>query len=253
MKKIVSVLLFISFFILSVSARATQAHSEGKDTKWERLRRGEVVSDGGYLETGGVWGRMEAFIEAPPRVIWRLFLAANDWNRYGLPSLADSRTVTEEIGHLSSQTENIHDVYHILSGRVFDPFANQKPGAQWINYALQHYDLPWPVKNRWMILKNTNDESRSLIGTYRTDWVKVAGNVKTVTGGVTLQAVAGEPEMTYLTYHVESNPGSSVPKFILKWGVRRSMPAAIRVIRREAARIYGKPARYLPNTSQLRK
>ncbi len=62
-----------------------------------------------------------------------------------------------------------------------------------------------------------------------------------MTGHMTLEIFEGNPNRTLMKYYVEANPGASVPKFLLKWGVKHSLPGALQAIQREAKRVANKP------------
>lgn len=214
--------------------------TSAEEERLYNLRHGEILTDGGYTKKGA-WGKMEGAVQAPPQVVWRLFLQANEWRKYGLPNLGDSRAVNEEIANRSKDFKKVEEFYALLGDRVFNETEGQKVGAVWVNYTFQYYDLPWPVANKWVVLKNVNDEIHAAEGVYRSEWSKVGGNVNTLNGKVTLTPFEGDKNITYLVYSVESDPASHVPKFFIKWGVKKSMPAAMKIIRREAQRLYGRP------------
>jgi hypothetical protein len=201
-----------------------------------RLGKGEILTDGGYLKKG-VWGKMEGVIQAQPEVVWKLFLNSNEWKNYRFPNMIDSRAATDAMVKEVGLSEKVEDFYRAIGNQAIDPFAERKKGAVWTNHTFQHYDLPWPVANRWMVVKNTNDETRVAEGVYRSEWAKAAGNVRTLDGSLSLEPFDGDKNRTLLVYQIKSDPGSHVPKFLLKWGVKKTMPAAIRIIRREAAKV----------------
>lgn len=214
--------------------------SDGSD-RVAHLKKGDIFTDGGYLKSG-VWGVMEGVVDAPPKVVWRLFVQANDWKYYKLPQLADSRAVSEEVAQASVPLKKVEEFYKMLGERSFDAMDGQKPNAIWTNYTFQYYDLPWPVSNKWIVLKNENDETQSSKMIYRCSWEKSAGNVKTLSGDFRLEPFEGDPKRTFLHYRVETNPGSFVPKFLMKWGVKKSLPTAMRIIRRESAKLAARPS-----------
>ncbi len=249
MKKRFFLFLVVSFSFLFLVPDGQAVYKAKKTQKEERpsfkspeeerlyrLRHGEVLTDGGYLKKG-VWGRMEGVIQAPTDVVWKLFLDANAWKRYGLPTMADSRAVTGEIAHEVESSKKVEDFYQAIGTLVVDPMERRRKGGIWENYTFQHYDLPWPVANKWMIVKNINDETGISDGIYRGTWTKAAGNVRSLEGEIRLEPFEGDRHRTLMLYSVKSDPGSTVPKFLLKWAVKKSMPQAIRVIRREAAKI----------------
>lgn len=235
MKRIVWILSLL--LLWSSAVAAPRPRLEGvEDERIQRLREGEVLSEGGYQKKE-VWGRMEGMIPAPAEIVWRLFFQANDWKRYGLPSLADSRAVSEEVVQELGSSERVEDFYRAIGDLRLDPGALRKRGSTWMSCAFQFYDLPWPMADRWMILKTSFDETDSAKGIYKAVWTKAAGNVRTVDGTLVLRPFEGDRTKTLMSYDVRSDPGSHVPKFILKWGVRKTMPAVIRVIRREAEKM----------------
>jgi hypothetical protein len=215
------------------------AHSVKADQSLhDRLAHGEIVTNGDYQPKGGVWAKMVGVVQAPPEVVWDLFLQANKWKTYRIPHLTDSRAVDEQIAKASATIDHAEDIVKALNGRVVDPMTGRKKGGIWVNYTYQYYDLPWPVANKWMVVKTKNDESRATEHRYRGEWTKSGGNVKTVDGYIVIEPF-DVPEVALMTYYATSDPGSAVPKFLLKWGLKKSMPATIEAIRREALKISG--------------
>lgn len=206
-----------------------------------RLDRGDIIATGGYLKKG-VWGKMEGVVEASPKVVWNLYLHVDHWKADGFPNLIDGRGVSDSAASQLKGVKKIDDFYKILGKDFISPFEHQQRNAIWINYTLQYYDLPWPVVDKWMVLKNTNDETRSAEGIYHSEWVNVGGNVNTSVGRIEMKPYEGNPRRTLLEYQVVGDPGGFVPKFILKWGVKKTMPSVMRVIRRSAAQAIMKPA-----------
>lgn len=221
-------LLFVLVFVVPASAE--------ENHRLARLRQGEILSEGGHLDKKGVWGRVEGVIEAPPELVWQIFYQANEWRRYGLPSLADSRSVTEEIAREVGSSQKAGDFYKVLGERVFDPSLVRRKRSTWTSYAFQFYNIPWPLADRWMIVKTDFDETGLGKGVYKAQWTKAAGNVRTVDGTLLLTPFEGN-KRTLVSYDVVTDPGSNVPKFILRWGVKKTMPAAVRAIRNEAKKI----------------
>ncbi len=214
----------------------SQPTSDGE--RLERLRRGEVLTDGGYLKKG-VWGEMEGVVEASPEVVWRLFIYANDWTKYGLPDLMDCRAVDEGILDQVKGTKKVQDLYKALGGRVIDPVAHRVNGSKWENYTFQMFNLPWPVSDKWYVIQNFADETREAEGIYKTTWEKRAGNLRGLNGELDLEPFDGNRKLTHLRYRVESDLGA-IPRFLVKWGVKKSLPAAMKVIRRESMRLMQK-------------
>jgi hypothetical protein len=185
---------------------------------------------------------MEAVVDAPPNIVWRLFIYANDWKGYGLPELIDCRAVDQAILDQVKETKQVKAFYKALGNRVIDPVENRIPRAKWENYTFQFFNMPWPVSDKWFIIKNHADETDSDREIYKTSWEKMAGNVRGMSGTLDLEPFEGDRNRTLFRYRVEADPGGFIPKFMLKWGVKRSMPQAIFVIRRQSVLLKNKPA-----------
>lgn len=231
-------LFAVIFCLISFSVFAS---SVNENNAQDRLQKGEAVAEGGYLAKG-VWGKLEGVVEAPPAIVWGLFQQSNQWKRYGLPQLIDSRAISLELAEQSKSLKKVEDVYRAIGSQTYNPLQNQKYHAVWDNYVFQYYNVPWPLSNRWMTLKNTFDETRADQDFYSARWERVSGNIATLIGRMTLEPFEGNNNRTLMKYYVETDPGASVPKFLLKWAVKNSLPGAIQAIRREAQRLVQKPA-----------
>lgn len=223
-----------------IEESAKPALQNSGEDRLQRLRQGEVLTDGGYLKKG-VWGGMEGVVQATPDRVWRLFIYANNWKKYGLPDLVDCRAVNEAILGQVKGTKKVEDFYKALGNQVIDPVEHRVSRSKWENYTFQMFNLPWPVSDKWYVIQNFADETRSAEGIYKTTWEKRAGNVRSLHGELDLEPFEGDKNKTLLRYRVESNLGS-VPRFLVKWGVKKSLPSAMKVIRREAMRLQEGPA-----------
>jgi hypothetical protein len=240
MKKRLSFLFFGFFFAVLFCGAAfgwttrkePPVFKTHEEERLYQLAHGEILTDGGYM-TKGAWGIMEGVIQAPPAVVWNIFIHPENWVKYHFPNLVDSRPTDAKISEKISSTPNIQDFYREIGNKVIDPVKTRKDGGTWISYTFQSYDLPWPLSDRWMILKNQMDETER--GVYRATWIRAAGNIRTMEGSLLLKPFDGNPNLTFLEYQVRSDPGSNVPKFLLRWGIKKTMPAAIQAIRRGAA------------------
>ncbi|MBI2501029.1 MAG: hypothetical protein HYW02_06120 [Deltaproteobacteria bacterium] len=219
--------------ILLIGATSVTAGPSQPLSVDERLRRGEVVSEGGY-EGALVWAKMIAAIEAPPSLVWQIFIDSDRWLSYEIPTLLDSRLVTPKITNQVGESKKVGHFYEILGRQSFSMRSQRLVGGEWGHDAFQFYDVPWPVKNRWMIIRVQDDETKSLTGLYRATMTKAAGNIKSLEAEMVLAPFEGDPRRTRFVYSVRTDPDAHVPKFLIRWGVKRVMPAVIRAIRQEA-------------------
>lgn len=182
---------------------------------------------------------MVAVIPAPPQLVWELFVNSNDWNQYGIPRLTDSRIVSEELA--VQDLNKVEDFYRALGDQSFLLSSFRRAGERWTHFAFQYYNIIWPVSNRWMVVKTSDDETRSAERIYKANWARAAGNVTTVDGYLLLEPFEGNSRLTRMEYGVKTDPGTHVPRFMVKWGVKKMMPAVINAIRREAAQRMSQP------------
>lgn len=237
MKKIFCAILL---FCLSWSLTS---HAVDSDHVMQRVARGEIITDGGF-EGQEVWGKMVAVINVPPDIVWDLFIRTNDWKYYKMPTLADSHTVNQEIVdalRISEKPEKVENFYKVLGKQVIDPFSFRRRGESWLGHFFQYFDLPWPVSNRWMIVKAQYDERQIAQSSFVCNWEKIAGNIKTSQGSFKLSRFQGDKFRTLFVYDVKANTGSHVPKFLLKWGLQSTMPGIVQAIRHVSEKTYGMP------------
>lgn len=223
--------------LASLLEASHEGRSEFSKEQWVRLRQGEVLSEGGYLRRA-VWGKMAALIMAPPAAVWEIFVSSDDWHRYGIPRLIDSRIVAQEVVRGVSGERGVEAFYEAMGSQRVPLDTIRRHGGQWTHYAFQYYNIPWPVANRWLIVETRDDEREAPNGNYRADWTLAGGNLKTMTGSFDVSPFEGDPKKTLLRYQVETNPGSHVPRFLMRWGVKKIMPAVVQSLRREAAKRY---------------
>ena len=231
----VRVILLVLLFVLP--AHAWPPFSA---TELGELQRGKVLSEGGH-EKRVVWGRMAGVVKAPPSVVWELFIDSDAWPRYGIPRLLDSRLVSRELAAAMKTEKKVDDFYASLGTQQVPLKGQRRAGGKWTHFAFQHYDVPWPVKNRWMIVDTQDNETASGEGRYLAALKLAGGNLKMMEGEFRLSRFEGDPRRTLLEYSVRTDPGAHVPRFLVKWGVKKIMPAVIEAIRRQAKKKYPAP------------
>lgn len=195
----------------------------------------EFYSEGGY-EGKIVWGKMVGMIPAPPHLVWEIYIDVEEWFRIGIPRLIDSRLVNDKVVGQVKETHDADDFYNALGPQIFSIKPLRRRGGEWRHLHFQFYNVPWPVSNKWMVLDMKDIETKSGSGIYRAEWTLAAGNLKSMEGYIQFEPYKGDRNKTRLEYYVRVDPGSSVPKFLVRWGVNKAMPRTIDATRREALR-----------------
>ncbi|MBI2083626.1 MAG: hypothetical protein HYT76_08705 [Deltaproteobacteria bacterium] len=195
----------------------------------------EFFSDGGY-EGKMVWGKMVATIPAPPQFVWEIYIDVNQWDKIGIARLIDSRLVNLKIVEQVKETDDVDDLYEALGPQVFSVEPLRRKGGEWRHLHFQFFNVPWPISNKWLVLDMKDIETRSERGIYRAEWTLAAGNLESMEGYIQFEPNQGDRKTTRLEYYVKVNPGSHVPKFLVRWAVNSAMPRTIQAIRRETVR-----------------
>ena len=203
-------------------------------TRIEKLEGGKIIAQADFSKRG-IWAGMEAVIEAPPEIVWKLFVQANDWKKY---HVHDSRALSPEMMEQAPSADSVEDIYKIIGDQTFDPLSQRLVGKTWEAGTFQYYDLKWPLEDRWVVFTSHHDETDMKKGIYRSAWSKLGGNVRLYEGSLLLEPFEDDHHRTHLQYSVESHLGGFVPKFLVRWAVGKSIPEVIKAIRREAVRVW---------------
>ncbi|MDO8461722.1 MAG: hypothetical protein Q7S98_02560 [Deltaproteobacteria bacterium] len=198
------------------------------------LSRGWIYSEADYDKDTGIRGRIVGAIEASPTAVWELYFRANDWNQYKMPSLKDSVALSPAFikEFQDAKPKSAKEFYKLLGNRHFDQDEERKPGKVWESYSLQFYDLPWPVDNKWFVIKHTHDETRTKEGLFSSKFTLIGGNIKAYDGEILLKPFQEDSNRTEMDYQAIANSGYQIPKFLLVWGVHQMMPRVIKAIRK---------------------
>lgn len=203
-----------------------------------RLDAGEILVSSRF--TGQVLAaHMFGVVDARPERVWSTLTDINAWGRYGLPGLHESRLIPDD------RLEELGRFAHKPSYKARDYVRQTIPiealprsrGKTWEAHAFQYYDFPWPVSDRWVLLKVSHDETRHRSGELVARWVMLYGNVKSVTGYFRLTPFKKDPERTLVSYHVGSDAGIPVPRFLVRYGTNRLLPKVVHALRREAKKL----------------
>ncbi len=194
------------------------------------FRKGRVLVNGNY-QGRAVFAKMVGLVSSPPEKVWQLYISPNEWTRARMPSLKDARTVPESVVQQVAETKEVARFYQAVGSSRVGGETGRVKGGRWGSYTFQYYNVPWPISDRWMIVKDSRDETRAAEGIYRSEWSKAAGNVKTISGYILLEPFEGDRNVTKMEYRTLSDPDVAVPRFLLKWGIDRVMPGVIEAIR----------------------
>ena len=226
------------FIILFLSGFAALGRTQ-KDVD-VRLKEGEIIAHsedvaGTRVKKGTVTG----VINVPPEVVWQVITDNNNFRKF-MPRTIESLIVTEEnvAKILKMNPQKPSQIKKLLNTKASSPERYRSLGKKRVVYFYSLLDFPWPVSNRWYIIKINRDETRMKEHIYIDSWDLEIGNLKTNQGFWQLEPF-GEGD-TKATYQLLIDPGGRIPKFFIDMGTRTTMPDVIRAVRKQAYKTYKK-------------
>lgn len=227
--------------ILFLSGFASLGHTE-EDID-ARLEEGEIIASSEDVEGTRVKkGTVTGVINVPPEIVWQVITDNNNFKIF-MPQTLDSLIVTKEkvAKILKKNSKKRSQIERLLNNKVSNPLPYQPPGKKGVVYFYSLLDFPWPISNRWYIIKINRDETRAAENIYFDSWDLEIGNLK-MNQGFWLLEPFGEG-CTKATYQLLIDPGGHIPKYFIDIGTKVTMPNVIRAVREQAYKIYKKEKR----------
>ena len=204
-------------------------------TQIPRLDNGEIIVTShfaGHVLAAHMFG----VVEAPPETVWTVLTDINRWSHFGIPGLHESRLIPEERADELTlfRGKPSYKMRDFVRQQIPLISLPRKLGGMYEALAFQYYDFPWPVSDRWVLLKVSHNERQRRAGAFKASWVMVKGNVKTVTGYFLVTPFKNNPDRALVSYQIDSDAGISVPRFLLRYGTNRILPKVMQALRRES-------------------
>ena len=203
----------------------------------DRLGSGEIISfcddvPGTSQKRGEVMG----VIDAPPEIVWQVITDVNNYKDF-MPRTLKSMAVRPEKlkGILAQNPAAPPEVEALLDAAPPDPATYRVPGRKYSIYLYSLLDFPWPVSNRWYIIKILQDETLGASHIYKSSWSLEIGNLRENCGEWLLEPFG--KNKTKVTYRLLTDPGGHLPNFLTKKGTAVTMPQIISAVRRRAGNL----------------
>lgn len=135
----------------------------------------------------------------------------------------DARTLTEEHFQkiVAAKPATLEELQKLIGDARVKSDTNRDPNGRWTDYVYQNFNFPWPLSNRWGVMKMRVDESNGPTKQeYRLEFKAVVSNFITNEGFWELVPVTSQPGMCEWRGHYESDPGIPLPKLVTKQGVK---------------------------------
>jgi len=209
--------------------------SQGADSS-SRLAAGQIITHVSKVPGSAAARRGEAIgvVDAPPEKVWQVIIDANNFEHF-LPRMIRSKLV--RAGELKTilqvRPNKASEVESLLGLSPPDISDFRTPGRKYTGYFYGHIEVPWPVGNRWYIVKVQWDESQAARHTYTCSWSFVIGSLQENKGEWGVEPFGDN--RTMLTYRVVTDPGSFAPKFLVDNFTNKTLPQVITGVRRRVA------------------
>ncbi len=176
----------------------------------------------------------EGSIHSSPEEAWENMIRFNDYKNF-MPRVVDSFFISPEgiAAIQNAGTRNANRLRHIAAPYKID--AARKSGGLWGGYVFMVIDTPFPVENRWYVLKVEQDERQRAQHVYKRCWELVDGNIEAAQGCWQI-APGADPGHARLTYNDQVNPGGKVPDWISRMGATQTVPQMFDSLEKVASR-----------------
>lgn len=177
--------------------------------------------------------RAEGVIKAPPEAVWNYLIRFNEYANF-MPRVSESFFISQAGVEALRQagTQNANKIKMIA--KKYKAEMPRKAGQSWEGLVFMVLNLPFPVENRWYVLKAVQDETRAGEHIYKRCWSLVIGNIDGAKGCWTLEPANGGSE-TLGRYEDQVDPGGKLPDWAAKMGATQIVPEMFESLEKVAA------------------
>jgi len=204
------------------------------------LGAGEIIVsakevDGTSLKRGEVVG----VIDASPETVWQVITDINNYKHFMPQTLNSMAVAADKLPQiLQRRPGSPEEVEQLLGPVPADTASSRLPGGKYTSYLYSHLNFPWPCKNRWYIIKLLQDETRAAQHYYHSSWSLVIGNLRENLGEWILEPF--EATRTKVTYRLLTDPGGSIPEFLVNQGTCTTLPQIITAVKKRTDNLGGR-------------
>jgi len=226
----ISYALLLIILLVPALAMAAQTLDEKLNAGWvvKDVTIQEPVSAG---EPSWAYVRVQTIIDTSPKAVWAALTDMGRWPKW-LP-------MSQKAGFLSPEAAALITPEVAADERRVEEIDRQHPDStnpanysgHWQRMAYEYYNLPWPIKNEWVVRTYTYDETAEK---NRASWRKMDSKTQDDDG---YWEVSPRPDgKTMLKYYYRVKAKESVPKPVFRTAVTMTVNAMIKALRHEAER-----------------
>lgn len=231
-------ILLLAAGVIFAPVFATAAGTE--DEVGHQLKAGEIVTTAKEVKGTSVKrGEVMGVINASPEIVWQVITDINSYKNF-MPRTLNSMAVAADKVPLIVQRkpDSAADVEQLIGPLPAGTATARVPGGKYISYLYSHLNFPWPCKNRWYIIKLSQDETRAAQHCYHSSWSLVIGNLRENLGEWILEPF--EATRTKVTYRLLTDPGGSIPEFLVNQATCNTLPQIIAAVKKRADSLCGR-------------
>ncbi|HSA59661.1 MAG TPA: SRPBCC family protein [bacterium] len=164
----------------------------------------------------------EGVLRASPEKIWSQIIRFNDYATF-MPHVLESFFITEKgvEGLKNAGTRNANKLRAVA--KKYKVAVPRREGQKWGGLVFMVLNTPFPVENRWYVIRTVQDETKAAEHKYKRCWELVTGNIESAQGCWTF--VPGvNPEETVSRYDDQADPGGNVPEWVTRMGATQTIP-----------------------------
>jgi hypothetical protein len=210
------------------------AQADLSDAEWRRLRNGEVLVET-RREAGGPSGsRSVALISHPAALVWRAVSMPERFHEYldriPVSVLVDERTKDRVMALGDVGPDRVEELFRGV------PRATRAPSSdgRWVVYSYQRARMPWPLGDRWVLIRITGDDAAMT-----QSWVRLAGTLLEDTGSWSVTPVGGQASL--LRNEMRVRLGGAALELVAPLGLMVSVRETFRGIERMANDLAARP------------
>lgn len=166
--------------------------------------------------------KAEATLKASPESLWKQVVRFNEYATF-MPHVLESFFISEQgVQALrDAGTKNANKLRAVARPYKID--VPRKPGARWEGQVFMVLDTPFPVENRWYVIRTVQDETKAAQHIFERSWNLVVGNIDSAKGHWTFQPGENAGE-TFSRYEDQADPGGKVPEWVTRMGATQTIP-----------------------------
>jgi hypothetical protein len=227
----------IWLFVITICSLGLVCSLYAQGDEASRLAAGEIIAYSESVEGTDVKrGTVIAAINAPPEIVWQVITDNNHFREF-MPKTLESMLVSpEKLKEVLQKAPRTREEVEKLLGKDLPHLSQYRSaGDHYVVYFYSLLDFPWPVSDKWYIIKIQRDETRASENIYSERWDLEIGNLAANNGYWLLEPYG--KGITKVTYQLLTDPGGNIPKSFIEIGTKVTMPDIIRAVRERAFKI----------------